>query len=297
VADATLLSMTGFGAGEAVLGRSTLRVELRSVNHRSLDVRTRLPSELSEHAPSIEELVRAGAVRGRVEAHVQQLGAEVGQRGPSLDQLRTAHALLAELQREVSPGADVPLAAVVQLAAMSRDTGNTRDAALDAALRIATAQALDGLRAMRATEGAALARDLGQRVAALREHTRLVSAGREAQLDAYRERLQARIRRLLDASDVLADPQRIAHEVAWMAERSDVAEELTRLESHLGQFEAALTPKDDAGVGRRLEFLVQEMGREVNTLGSKAGDADVAQRVIAMKAELDRIREQVANVL
>ncbi|MFM2420341.1 MAG: hypothetical protein RL385_5064, partial [Pseudomonadota bacterium] len=131
----------------------------------------------------------------------------------------------------------------------------------------------------------------------LADEARRVDGDRPAILAAMQERVVARVRRLLEGTDVQTDPARLAQEVAWLAERSDVAEELTRLSSHLDQFEACLANCEGTGIGRKLEFLVQEMGREVNTLGSKVQDAGTARRVVEMKAELDRIREQVANVL
>jgi uncharacterized protein (TIGR00255 family) len=296
VASPVLLSMTGFGLGEASCERGRLRVEVRAVNHRSLDVRVRVPPELADLARIVEDAVRSTVGRGRVEVQVAWHGMDSAARGPGLAELHAAHALLVAFRDAACPGDPVSLDAVVRLATQpSRAEPSAQNDSVATCLRTATEGALAALKSMRGVEGASLARDLAARVSLLREHARALDQARPAQLEAYRERVLARVHRMLDGSGVEVDPTRLAHEVAWMAERSDVAEELTRLASHLAQFESALT--DDTHVGRRLEFLVQELGREVNTLGSKAGEADVAQRVIAMKAELDRIREQVANVL
>jgi uncharacterized protein (TIGR00255 family) len=289
--------MTGFGSGEVQSSKGTVRAEVRAVNHRSLDIRVRAPSDLSDFAAACEEAVRATCYRGRIEVTLRLSKMETETSGTSLAALRLAFDRLAILRDEVAPGSAIPLDAVVRLAAHLGTTPSFDTDEVSAAIRHALQIALDGLTAMRATEGVALMRDLRARAATLADEARRVDGDRPAILAAMQERVVARVRRLLEGTDVQTDPARLAQEVAWLAERSDVAEELTRLSSHLDQFEACLANCEGTGIGRKLEFLVQEMGREVNTLGSKVQDAGTARRVVEMKAELDRIREQVANVL
>ena len=286
--------MTGHGAGEAPLGRGSVKVELRSVNHRHLDVRVRVSEELSAGTALVEELLRAGCVRGRVEASVRCEAAE--QQG-NLDMVRARgvyRALLA-LRDELAPGTPVPVEAVLRAPQMFGGGGTLSSDELREALQLATERAIADLHAMRAREGEALAKDMRERVEVLRDHAIWISGRRPQVVENHRERLMQRLDKLLQGSEVQLDPARLAQEVAVFADRSDVAEELTRLASHIEQF-CLLLQQDDA-VGRKLDFLVQELGREVNTIGSKANDAPIAHRVVDMKAELERVREQVQNVL
>jgi uncharacterized protein (TIGR00255 family) len=161
-----------------------------------------------------------------------------------------------------------------------------------AAVEGALASALDALEAMRVSEGEALARDLAARIDAVEQGARAIRALAPQSVDAYRERLAARVAEL--SRGTTADPARLAQEVAFFADRVDVTEELTRLQSHLAQMRAVVAA--DAPAGRRLEFLVQEVNREVNTIGSKSQHAAIAAQVVELKAELERIREQIANV-
>jgi len=292
-----VLSMTGFGTGEMRCSRGTVRVEVRAVNHRSLDIRVRAPADLSDFAAASEEAVRATCYRGRIEVTLRLSSPDGTSSGPSLAALRQAFVRLAILRDEVAPDSTVPFDAVVRLAIDLGPAPSGDADELAGAVQQALQTALDGLTSMRETEGVALMRDLRARAATLADEARRVDADRPSILASMQERVLARVRRLLDGTDVQVDTARLTQEVAWLAERSDVAEELTRLSSHLDQFEACLANCEGTGIGRKLEFLVQEMGREVNTLGSKAHDPGTARRVVEMKAELDRIREQVANVL
>ena len=160
------------------------------------------------------------------------------------------------------------------------------------ALEGALADALDALDDMRRREGEALARDLSVRLGAVETGAAAIRAAAPQSVEAYRERLAARVAEL--SRGVPADPARLAQEVAFFAERVDVSEELTRLASHLAQLRALVA--SDAPAGRRLEFLVQEVNREVNTVGSKSQNAGIAAQVVELKAELERVREQIANV-
>jgi uncharacterized protein (TIGR00255 family) len=149
---------------------------------------------------------------------------------------------------------------------------------------------------MREREGEALVRDFNQRLQLLREHARWIEDRRPELIGGMKARLQKRIEKLLDGSDVAVDQAKLVQEIAWFADKSEIAEELTRLASHFEQFEGLLA-KAGEGAGKKLDFLVQEIGREINTIGSKANDAPIAHRVVEMKAELERVREQVQNVL
>jgi uncharacterized protein (TIGR00255 family) len=291
------LSMTGFGAAHGKLAEGSVHIELRAVNHRHLDVRVRMPAELADFAGVVEETLRAHAVRGRVEASVRW-DAPVASNAGGLDSKRAAavYKQLTALRDELAPGDPMPFAAVLSAPGLfsARTPLDLSDA--ESVLRHTASQACAELNAMRAREGQALSADLRTRLALLANLSGEIASQRVAMLDGARQRLHKRIEKLLEGSGLEPEPARLAQEVAWFAERSDIAEELTRLSSHLAEFERSLSARGD-GVGKRLDFLVQELGREVNTIGSKANDAGIAHRVVDMKAELERIREQVQNLL
>ncbi|MDB4976842.1 MAG: hypothetical protein JWN48_5183 [Myxococcaceae bacterium] len=286
--------MTGFGAFESTFQGQALRVELRSVNHRHLDVRVRVPSELGDLGSVVEDVLRARAGRGRIEAQVSWRGQAVGAE-LDVDKARRAYQLLLTLRDELAPAEAVPLAAVFSVPGVFSTRSWQRDD-LEPLLRRTAERALDELLAMRAREGKALAEDIVARLALLRQGAEQVAELRPQVVEGAQKRLLKRMEKLLEGSAVVLDPARVAQEVAWFADKSDVSEELTRLSSHLDEFQRSLA-REGESVGRKLDFLVQEIGRELNTLGSKANDAEISRRVVDMKAELERIREQVQNIL
>jgi uncharacterized protein (TIGR00255 family) len=276
---------------------------VRAVNGRFLDVRVRLPPELAELGTMVEGEARKFLSRGRCEISVRSEGAPIAAAAIDKDRARAAYRALVELRDELTPGAEVPfamLSTVPDLFAPPRRISGASEAALRAALTTA----LDDLDTMRKKEGRAIVEDLLARLGTMRE---LMSgiAGRapsllEIQARKFRERL-ARISAIVadapgtgDGRELSADPVRIEQEIALLLERSDISEELTRLASHLDQMVAYLP--DDEPVGRKLDFLLQEMAREINTIGAKSQDLRIAHLVIEIKAEIERMREQVQNV-
>ena len=287
-------SMTGFGLGEVTLGNGRIGVEIRGVNHRFLDVRVRLPRELGELAGFVEQIARDRLTRGRYEVAVRIEGVALG--APVLDRerARAAYRALCELRDELAPDAEVPLsllASIPELFVSSADREVDRVRAAIGAGFEAAAKSLD---AMRAHEGEALKGDLVRRLDRIRGLARDIQRRSPEVLDAHRKRLRERADRLRMAAEVDADTARLEQEIAIFAERCDICEELTRLDSHCAQL-GALVGGDDA-VGRRLDFLLQEMAREANTIGAKSPDAQIAHAVVEVKAEIERMREQVQNV-
>lgn len=291
----SLRSLTGFGSGAAPLGGGALVVEVRSVNHRFFEARVRLPTAIAEHAGFCEDIVRRHVQRGRLEVVGRLSGVGLGQARLDVDRAREALGALVALRDAVMPGEPVPTALASALPGLfvddvSLEAGEIR-AALESATRVACAE-LDG---MRLTEGRALAADLRSHLWALRA-LRESAAGRVPMaVDAARDRLRDRVHRALEGSGITLDTGRLEHEIVLLADRADVAEELVRLESHLDQLEAMLTPTEP--IGRKMDFLLQEIGREVNTLGSKSSDVVLARIVIDLKTEVERLREQCQNVL
>ena len=294
-------SMTGYGVGEAPLGSGEagepsgkLSVEIRAVNHRYLDVRVRAPSQFPDLANAVESLARERLSRGRFDIAVRVEGAGLGALRIDRDRAKSVYGALKALRDELAPNEDVPLsllATVPDLFVPSIDqhgdaVRNAVSSAFDAATR--------SLDAMRLREGLALGDDLVRRLATMRRLSGAIGERSPHVIEQYKKRIKDRSERLRSASDVDVDAGRLEQEIAMFAERSDICEELTRLESHGAQF-ANLLASDDA-IGRRLDFLLQEMAREANTVGAKSPDAQIAHAIVEMKAEIERMREQVQNV-
>jgi uncharacterized protein (TIGR00255 family) len=287
-------SMTGFGMGEAPLGDGRASLELRALNHRFLEVRVRLPNELLDQAFFVEQLARERLSRGRFDIGVRLEGAALPAPRFSTERARALFHGLSQLRDELAPGTELPITALTALpelvtAPTAADSENVRTA-----LKQAFDGAITRLNEMRGREGAALREELRARLESARRLRSKIAARGSEVLDSYRARLRDKVERLLVDPGVPVDAGRLELEVALLADRSDVTEELVRLDSHFEQFLRLLD--EDVPVGRRLDFLLQEIGRESNTIGAKSQDAPLAHLVVEMKAELERIREQVQNV-
>jgi uncharacterized protein YicC (UPF0701 family) len=281
--------MTGFGMSRQPLRDGTLVVQVSAVNGRNLQVQVR--GDLREVAR--EEAVRQAVRRrgGRGSITVQVICERDAGLGQEREVLAAAWRDLAALAAEV--GAPPPRIELVARLPLARGGEPTVDAAI---LDRAVDAALDALAAMRAAEGAALAAALAGQIAGLRAVIDDLTTAAAARLPACRERLAARVREAVGGL-VDADESAILRECALAADRLDLTEELARLRSHCDQFAALLDPAADEAVGRTLEFLLQEMGRELNTSGSKANDAGLANLVIRGKGLLEQMREQALNVM
>lgn len=287
-------SMTGFGAGKGAAGEEEIAVEVRSVNHKYCEVKARLPRELGALEVEVARAVKERLARGGVEVTARRAGNH-GVVTPRVDaHLAEAYArAFAELQARLSlPGAatlaDVLAAdGVIRLEERELDA----DAAREALLR-GLERALEALVAMREKEGAALARDLSARLDQVEAIVARVQAQVPRSVEHHRARLEERIAEL--TRGIPLDPARLAQEVALFADRIDVTEEITRLGSHVAQVRGLLTSREPSG--RKLDFIVQEMHREANTIGSKSQSAEIVSEVVALKAEIERMREQVQNV-
>jgi uncharacterized protein (TIGR00255 family) len=286
--------MTGYGRGAARLGEGQVVVEIRSLNHRFLEVRTRAPRALADASMELEQLVRSRLKRGRVEVQVALEGSTGARAVLDRELARDALRSLAEVVGELAPGEPLPLAvlaAVPDLFVAGRDgTGPRAGAALRAAFQSA-AQALDE---MRSAEGAALASDLAKHLDSIRAFAVDLRRRAPEVVAAHHERLRERTQRLLGDADRSVDPGRLEQELALVADRADVSEEIARIESHCAQIAKLLETSSD--VGRRLDFLLQELGREANTIGAKSQSADMTHVVVEMKIAIERMREQSQNV-
>jgi len=287
-------SMTGFGLGEAPVGTGKLAIEIRGVNHRFLDVRVRLPRELGDLTSFVEQLAREKLARGRYEVAVRVDGVALGAPVLDRDRARAAFQALSELRDELAPGTEVPLSLLGTIPDLFVSSVDREIDRLRGATRGAFDAAVVALDAMRSHEGGAMREDLGKRLERVRQLAHAVQARAPEVVEAHRKRLRERAERLRVATDLELDPARLEQEIVMFAERSDVCEELTRLESHCAQF-AGLLASEEA-VGRRLDFLLQELAREANTVGAKSPDAQIAHAIVEVKAKIERMREQVQNV-
>ncbi len=286
--------MTGYGRGTAQRGALKVTVELRSVNHRYLDLKLRttgVPVAVEEAFTAVlRERLERGALT--IAIRIERLGAAAGLH---VDRAaaRHVHGELVALAAELGLPPPTLREVLAQPGVVTvPDAAHDDDDALAAASTAATAAALDALIAMRTTEGAALARDLTERVAELAATLDQIGDATARASSAAQTRLHDRIAKLCDPGAV--DPARLAQEVAILADRADVTEELVRARAHVEQLRAAAWATGP--VGRRLDFLTQELGREVNTLGAKSTAPGVASLVVDAKAALEKIREQVQNL-
>ena len=287
--------MTGFGEAEGVAGGGTLRVEVRSVNHRFFNLSARLPGDLVVFEADLRERLRRVFERGHVSVSVRWLSAAPrGSGGLVLDLngAREAMARLRELQAALGMNGEVPLDLVARQPDVFRMEDQGQVAGQWAEVEPIIGEAADRCREARQREGELLTRELEGRLCLLRESADRVADLAPARLVRERDRLRAAVEELLDGRKV--DDQRLAQELAFHAERLDITEELVRLAAHLDACRSALG--DSGPVGKRLGFLAQEVGREINTIGSKANDAAIQHEVITMKGELERFREQLENL-
>jgi uncharacterized protein (TIGR00255 family) len=288
--------MTGFGAAEGPVGGSRISVELRSVNHRFFNPSLKLPSSLSKFEGEVRETLRQRVARGHVTVSARVVRDE--DVGAVVDEARfaSAAAALQALQAKYGLGGAVDVATVLRMPdvlQLARDDAGFETATAAEVVAVVEA-AITALQEMRAAEGARLAQVIGERLTLVEEAVARLTQRAPERTEAQRLRLKENVERL--AGGVAVDPQRLAQEVAILADKLDVGEELDRFASHIAAFRETLAGRDGEGVGKRLGFLLQELLREANTTGSKANDASMLQDVVAIKEELERIREQVENI-
>jgi len=281
-------SMPGFGRAAAAVGSRRFVVEIRSVNNRGVDVKVRGREVDAACEIEIIRAVRAAVERGAVSVSIREDGAAAG--ALNAERVIAVHEALENLRQMLSLSGPVDLRTV---AAFLGETGAEAGPGIGwEAIRPAVSEALAGLTAMRAREGAALADDLRARLGRLEGTVAAIKSAAAALPTRAARRLEERLHAL--AAEVAVDPARLAQEIALLAERLDVSEELVRLSTHLRHLNELLG--DSAASGRKMDFVIQEIGRELNTVGSKVQDAEIAAQVIEGKAELEKIREQAQNI-
>lgn len=287
-------SMTGFGAAEGSAAAGRLRIEIRTVNHRFFNFAPKLPGELAPLEGELRERLRREFDRGHVSLFARWV--EASDREPVLtvdvERARAIADRLRELQAATGLGGTVDIDFVARQPSVLRwDAAEAREVAW-AEVEPVVAQAAAECAAMRRREGEALAAELSHRLDLLDQGAEAIKARAPDRVARERKRLGAAVRELLDGRS--AEESRVDQEIAILADKLDITEELVRFAAHVSACREALAA--DRPMGKQLGFLAQELGREVNTMGAKANDAEIAQRVIAMKGELEKFREQLENL-
>lgn len=287
--------MTGYGRAETDHGGTKFSVELNSVNRKQSDIVVNLPRDLAEIEPRIRQTINENISRGRTNVVVTLHNAQNGARNLALDAelARSYHEAMRALQKELDAPGEITISTILQAPGVMRSPERAVSAeeswpAIDRALRAALADLIK----MREREGRHLAKDLIHRLKAMRKKLKEIRTFHPEVVKKYRAALLDRLQKA--GLPIAIDDERLLKEISFFADRADISEELTRVESHLAQFAHHLRKNEP--VGRTLEFITQEIFRELNTLGAKANDAAISQRVVACKAELEKIREQVQNL-
>ena len=288
--------MTGFGRGTAQTDSLVITVEIRSVNSRYCEVSARLPRQLAEYETSIQNLVKQSVTRGRVnlQFQIESAGEEGGSVQVHNESVKAYIQLLKQIKSISGIDEEISLTHLLTFPDIikSLDESTEADEALWVAVKAAIENGLENLKKMRLQEGSALKDDLESRVNLIADKLDLVEQRAPERVDESRAKLIDRLKEIFE--DDRIDRDRLELEITLLADRLDVTEECVRLRSHLQLFKEALYSEDP--VGRKLNFITQEINREINTIGSKANDKRVAHIVVEMKEELEKIREQIQNV-
>lgn len=292
-------SMTGYGEAERETPIGRIRAEIRTVNHRYFSANLRLATLLERFEPQIREWLRGHFPRGHVNFSIRLEGAALGNGGSPLvldvERAKAYQSLLTDLKRHLGLPGEVDVALLSRFGDLFRPADSIDAEPLEAShVQEVVDAAARATLLMRDQEGQRLEQDLRERLAAIDAALVRIAERAPARLAAERDRLRKAVNDLSEGVGV--DEERLAREVAFLAERWDISEEIVRLRSHLELFEQTLAAAAEEPVGKRLGFLTQEMHRETNTIGSKANDAEIEHRVIAIKEELERLREQIENV-
>jgi len=287
-------SMTGYGRGQAQLDGLSFSVEIRAVNHRYGDINIKAPRLLLPLEAQLKKQVSAVLKRGKVDVFITQETAGQVAAQPVVN--RPLADAYMQVFKQLVDDYGLPGGVDLNLLLAQRDVLTLQDVDIEeqdlsVCLAAALDTALQALLVMRRKEGEATAVDIEQRLALLAELLKEIVVRAPQVPIEWQQKLQERLARL---GDDAGDPQRVAQEIAVFADRCDISEEVTRFNSHLEQFRGLL--QQDEPVGRQMDFLVQELNREANTMGSKSNDADLTRQVVLLKSELEKIREQVQNI-
>ena len=289
-------SMTGFGRGTHATDHFSINVELKTVNNRFLDVNLRLPGELQGLESTVKKLIGARMARGRVEVNLQYDRSDEVTMEVNRPLITGFLAAMKEIQTEFGMTGEPDINVIARLPGVVQTKKEEPSAEFLAAIELTFHDAIDDLDLMRSKEGELLARELEARLAEIESRIPDIESNASAVADEYRIRLTKRINDVISKADakVDLDEGRLAQEVAYLADRSDISEEIARLKTHIEHFRGIM--REDRDVGKRLDFLTQELNREANTIASKTNQMVVKENALAIKSEIEKIREQIQNV-
>lgn len=289
-------SMTGFGRGEYKCDMYNFKIEIKAVNHRYNDVSVKLPRQISYLEENIKKIVKEKINRGKVDVYINLEYVDESSTEIKVDiSLAKSYKMaLEQLSDELDLKEDIRLNNILNISEIIKTERKEVDEDIIwSALSQALEEALVDIVKMKETEGRALKKDMVLRLEAIEEVVLDIEKRSPVVIEEYKDKLTERIKNLLD-QDANIDEERIAYEVVFFADKSNIDEEIVRLKSHINQFRKILEELEP--VGRKLDFLIQEMNREINTIGSKANDMLISQNVVEVKSEIEKIREQIQNV-
>jgi len=291
-----LISMTGFGRGEARVGSKTFSIEVKSVNHRYLDMNIRMPKQFLSFEESMRKMIKEQIRRGKVDVFVNYETAD-GSHGEvkvDLELAKGYYESLNAIGESLSITHDVNTLAIGRFPeVISLETKEEDEEVIEEGINTALSQALSQLSAMRKNEGEKTERDLIDQLKEIDGSVEIIEKLAPTQVEHYREKLMERIGELVQ-NQLDIDEERIQGEVIFFADKSNINEEIVRLKSHGEQFKKTLSAHEP--MGRKLDFIIQEMNREINTISSKSHSTDISNEVVAVKSALEKIREQVQNI-
>ncbi|MDY6853351.1 MAG: YicC/YloC family endoribonuclease [Thermodesulfobacteriota bacterium] len=290
-----LKSMTGYGSAKSILEYGCIIVEVKSVNHRYLDFTSRVPKRFLSYESEIRKIIGKRFCRGRFDVTIQSDYTKQGEQKAELniELAKEYYSALTELRDTLQLDDEINLSLLVRIKDLIvvKEIESEHKEEEDA-LKDALNGAFDSLERMRIFEGEIIYKDLLEKLGAIKELVDKIRIKSPQVLIYYRDRLAKRVKELSDVFEL--DTQRLDQEVIFFAEKSDITEELVRIGSHLEQF--GMIMEMDEPAGRKLDFLLQEINREANTIGSKANDSEISQNVVKIKSELEKIREQIQNI-
>ncbi|KKM12912.1 hypothetical protein SY88_01000 [Clostridiales bacterium PH28_bin88] len=292
-----LRSMTGYGRGEAMGGGKAVSVEIKSVNHRFLEISVRMPRTYVSLEERVRRVIKDQITRGHIDVfcNIEDEGEKKRQVKVDKDLALAYHHSLRELAQILGITGNFGVMDIAQFPDVLKvDVAEEDLEAFWPVLEAAVKEGVQNLVKMRRDEGARLKADLLERCDLIARETREIAARAPVVIEEYRQKLAARVKEWESDLGGEVDPMRVATEVAFFSDRSNITEELVRLNSHLEQLSDTLNTGE--AVGRKLDFLIQEMNREINTVGSKASDLEISQKVVAIKSEIEKVREQVQNI-
>ena len=288
--------MTGFGRCESQNEDYSCKTEIRSVNNRYIDINTRFPKSMMTLDAAVKKLIKSRCARGSFDLNIsiERINGAAGDQilQPNLELARQYRQAFKEIKTSLELDGEIDINLLLSMKDVVKIEVVDTDPAREELIQATVQDALSALIQMREEEGKHLHDDILSRLETIENSGTIIKSRQAESVRAYKERLEERIKVLSDGVEI--DPQRIAQETAVMADRCDVTEEVVRLDSHIKQFKKLLD--GDQPLGRKLEFLIQEINRETNTIGSKTIDSEVSQRVIEIKSDLEKIREQLQNI-